>query len=50
MDSLSLLGTTDLPRWCFSPQVLQTHFVEVVALNRGGMVAPEKEQRNNSLA
>ena len=50
MDSLFLLGAIDLPRWRFSPQALQTHFVELVALKRGGMVAPENEQRNNSLA
>jgi hypothetical protein len=48
MDSLFLVGTTGLPRWRLSPQALQTHFVELVALNRGGMVAPENEQRNNS--
>jgi hypothetical protein len=36
MDSLFLLGTTDLPRWGFSPQALQAHFVELVALKRGG--------------
>jgi hypothetical protein len=43
MDSLFLLGTTCLPRWRFSPQALQTHVVELVARNRGGIVAPEKE-------
>jgi hypothetical protein len=49
MDSLFLLGTTDLPRWRFSPQAFQAHFVELVARNRDGMVAPENEQRNSSL-
>ena len=44
-----LLRTTCLPRWRFSSQSLQMHFVELVALNRGGIVAPENEQRNNSL-
>ena len=48
MDSLFLLGTPGLPRWGFGPQARQTHFAELVARNRGGMVAPENEQRNSS--
>jgi hypothetical protein len=50
MDSLFLLGTTGLSRWRFTSQALQTHFAELVALNRGGMIAPENGQRDNSLA
>ncbi len=50
MDSLFLLGNTGLPRWRFTSQALQTYFAELVSLNRGGMIAPENEQRNNSLA
>ena len=33
----------------FRSSGFQAHFVELVARNRDGMVAPENEQRNSSL-